>query len=34
VPYIVFKTVTQGAQTTIHCAVSKELDGVSGKYFR
>ncbi|XP_060576274.1 retinol dehydrogenase 12-like [Ruditapes philippinarum] len=33
VPYLVFKTVAQGAQTTIHCAVSKELDGVSGKYF-
>lgn len=28
-----FKTPEQGAQTTIHCAVSEELAGVSGKYF-
>ncbi|XP_075218151.1 retinol dehydrogenase 14 [Lycorma delicatula] len=28
-----FKSPAQGAQTTIHCAVSDELDGVSGKYF-
>ncbi|XP_060558277.1 retinol dehydrogenase 12-like isoform X2 [Ruditapes philippinarum] len=29
----VFKTPIQGAQTTIHCAVSKDLTDVSGKYF-
>ncbi|XP_057335711.1 retinol dehydrogenase 14 [Microplitis mediator] len=28
-----FKTPKQGAQTTIHLAVSEELEGVSGKYF-
>ncbi|XP_011645492.1 retinol dehydrogenase 14 [Pogonomyrmex barbatus] len=28
-----FKTPEQGAQTTIHLAVSDELNGVSGKYF-
>lgn len=28
-----FKTPEQGAQTTIHLAVSDELEGVSGKYF-
>ncbi|EFN82737.1 retinol dehydrogenase 14 isoform X2 [Harpegnathos saltator] len=28
-----FKTPEQGAQTTIHLAVSEELNGVSGKYF-
>ncbi|XP_029171412.1 retinol dehydrogenase 14 [Nylanderia fulva] len=28
-----FKTPVQGAQTTIHVAVSEELNGVSGKYF-
>lgn len=28
-----FKTPKQGAQTTIHLAVSEELNGVSGKYF-
>lgn len=28
-----FKTPVQGAQTTIHLAVSEELNGVSGKYF-
>ncbi|XP_043523879.1 retinol dehydrogenase 14 isoform X1 [Frieseomelitta varia] len=27
------KTVEQGAQTTIHLAVSSEVDGISGKYF-
>lgn len=27
-----FKTAEQGAQTTIHCAVSEEMEGVSGKY--
>jgi retinol dehydrogenase-13 len=28
-----FKSVPQGAQTTIHCAISEEVEGVSGKYF-
>lgn len=28
-----FKTPEQGAQTSIHLAVSEELNGVSGKYF-
>lgn len=28
-----FKTVEQGAQTTIHLAISEEVEGVSGKYF-
>lgn len=28
-----FKTPKQGAQTTIHLAVSDELDNVSGKYY-
>ena len=27
-----FKTAEQGAQTTIYCAVSEEMEGVSGKY--
>jgi len=27
------KTYEQGAQTTIHVAVSDELNGISGKYF-
>ena len=31
---IIFKNIVQGAQTTIHCAVAEELDGVTGKYFR
>lgn len=31
---LAFKTPIQGAQTTIHCAVSKDLSDVSGKYFR
>ena len=29
---LVFKTPWQGAQTTIYCAVSEELEGVSGQY--
>jgi retinol dehydrogenase-12 len=29
----VFKSVPQGAQTSIHCAVSEELNNVSGCYF-
>ena len=28
-----FKTAREGAQTTIYCAVSEELEGVSGKFF-
>nr|XP_012223118.1 PREDICTED: retinol dehydrogenase 14 [Linepithema humile] len=28
-----FKTPEQGAQTTIHLAVSQELNGISGRYF-
>jgi len=28
-----FKTPKEGCQTTVHCAVSNELDGVTGKYF-
>lgn len=30
---LIFKSAKQGAQTTIYCAISEELDGVSGKYF-
>ena len=30
---LIFKTPYQGAQTTICCAVSEELERVSGKYF-
>ena len=26
------KTTLQGAQTTIYCAVSEEMEGVTGKY--
>ena len=28
----VMKTPQQGAQTTIYCAVSEEMEGVTGKY--
>jgi len=28
-----FKTPTEGAQTSIYCAVSEEVEGVNGKYF-
>lgn len=28
-----FKSTVQGAQTSIHCAVSEELENVTGKYF-
>ena len=28
-----FKSPKQGAQTSIYCAVSPDLNGVSGKYF-
>ena len=31
--YLFLKTPWQGAQTTIHCAVSEELEGVSGRYY-
>ena len=27
-----FKTAEQGAQTTIYCAVSEEMEGVTGQY--
>ena len=27
-----FKTVEQGAQTSIYCAVSQEMEGVTGQY--
>ena len=30
---VVLKTPKEGAQTSIYCAVSEEVDGVSGKYF-
>ena len=30
---LIMKTPWQGAQTTIYCAVDKEVDGVSGLYF-
>ncbi len=29
---LAFKTPTQGAQTSIYCAVSEEMEGVSGQY--
>jgi len=29
-----WKTREQGAQTTVHCTVSEEMEGVSGKYLR
>ena len=32
--WLVLKTPVQGAQTTLCCALSAELEGVSGKYFR
>jgi hypothetical protein len=28
------KTPKQGAQTSIYCALSKDLENVTGKYFR
>ena len=34
VRWYVFKTSEQGAQTTIYCAVSEDMEGVSGKYLR
>ena len=30
---LILKTPWQGAQTTIYCAVDKEVEGVSGIYF-
>ncbi|XP_046364748.1 retinol dehydrogenase 14-like [Haliotis rufescens] len=33
VQVLAFKTVKQGAQTSICCAVAEELEGVTGKYF-
>ena len=32
--WLSMKTPVQGAQTSVYCAVSAELEGVSGKYFR
>ena len=29
-----FKTTKQGAQTTIYCAVSEEMEGVTGQYLK
>ena len=31
--WFTWKTPWQGAQTTIHCAVSDEVVGLSGQYF-
>ncbi|KAL5021005.1 hypothetical protein ScPMuIL_000160 [Solemya velum] len=28
-----FKTPVEGAQTAIHCAISEDVEGVTGKYF-
>ena len=32
--WLLFKSPVQGAQTTLHCALSSSLEGVTGKYFR
>ena len=32
--WLFMTTPAQGAQTSLYCAVSAELEGVSGKYFR
>ena len=32
VAQLFFKTAEQGAQTTIYCAVSEEMEGVTGQY--
>ena len=32
--WYLFKTAEQGAQTSIYCAVSEEMEGVSGKYLQ
>ena len=31
--FVFAKTPTQGAQTTIHCTVSEECEGITGKYW-
>lgn len=31
--FLMFQTAEEGAQTGIHLSVSKEVDGVGGKYF-
>ena len=31
--HITWKTPSQGAQTSIYCAVAEELEGISGKYY-
>ena len=31
--WLLFKSPVQGAQTTLYCALSPELEGVTGKYF-
>lgn len=32
--WLFFKTLQEGIQTILHCALSPEVEGVSGKYFR
>ena len=32
--WYILKTPTQGAQTSIYCAVSEEMEGVNGKYLK
>ena len=32
--WLLIKTPKQGAQTSIYCAVSAELEGVTGLYFK
>ena len=34
VTQLFFKTAEQGAQTTIYCAVSEEMEGVTGQYLK
>lgn len=33
IAWLLLKTPVQGAQTTLYCALSSELEGVTGKYF-
>ncbi|XP_019850137.1 PREDICTED: retinol dehydrogenase 11-like isoform X1 [Amphimedon queenslandica] len=33
ISWLLAKTPTQGAQTTLHCAVSEEAEGITGKYW-
>ena len=33
VQLLLIKTPWQGAQTSIHCAVAREVEGTSGKYW-